>query len=186
MAGRPLLRKLQTRISEKPDGEEWVFEQLANGRTVAQVAGELGVSRRYLYYWRDMKDHKERRSHLWREAIKISAEVDVDLIEQEFDRLDRVIAVDGDGNEVRRIPHSSEVALATGRAKYRRWRASIKDPEKYASKGNQVNVQVNVGEQHIEALQRAKSIRPRNPEQLAAEVETDYEEEYGGPDYETE
>ena len=183
MAGRPLLRKTNTLISEKPGGEEWVYEQLAAGQTVGQVAESLGISRRFLYYWRDQE--KERRKPLWQEAIRISAEVDADAVLEEYERLDRAIGVDEEGNTVHRIPHSAEVALATGRAKYRQWRASIKDPARFATKPDtQVNVQVNVGDAHLAALQRAKQLRPRDPQELVARDLAAPADEDDAPDYE--
>jgi hypothetical protein len=168
MAGRPKMRALETTISEKPGGEDWLYEQLADGVTVGELAAQLGISRRYLYMWRDQPNHRDRRREMWSEAIRISAEVDADLIGVEFDRLDRVIATDEEGNPVRRIPHSAEVALATGRAKFRQWRAACKDPERFGRKDRNVNVTVSVQQDHLAAIKRAKQLRPRPPEHLTA------------------
>ncbi len=183
MSGRPLLRQMDTRISEKEGGEDWIFEQFADGVTIAEVAKDLGCSRRYMYYWRDVIEHRERRREKWAEAMRISADVEVEKAAEDFERLDRVIGLDPDtGEPMRRIPNAAEITLVTGRAKFRQWRAAKKDPDKYGDQTNQVNINVNMGEQHLGTLKDAKRIRPRDPSELPVVEEPKHLEP--GEDYE--
>ena len=157
----------------KPGGEEWLWDQLADGRTVASVAEELGVSRRYLYVWRDRRAHKHRLKPLWEAAIRMSAEADLEKTMAEFARLDRVIervTPDGEIEREERIPHASEVQLVSGRAKLRQWLAAKKDPEVYGDRVG-VDVKVDLGDMHMAALQAADTVLlPRDAGVVEAEV----------------
>lgn len=177
MPGRPMMRKLVVDILAKPGGEEWVMDQLADGRTVRSIAEELGVSRRYLYQWRDRQGHKERLKPMWEAAVRMSAEADLEASVADFDRLDRVIYTGEDGQEERRIPQSSEVQLATGRAKFRQWLAGRKDPERYGEEKAGVNVNLNIGDLHVAAVESVKQ-RHRLEAQVPMEAEV-VEEEVG-------
>ena len=152
------MRKLIADIEAKPGGAEWVMDQLADGRAVGKVATELGVSRRYLYMWRDRPGHKETLKPMWEAAIKLSAEADLENSTADFDRLDREICVNPETGEMgTRVPATAEVQLVTGRAKFRQWLAGRKDPEKYGDKQAGVNVNLNLGDMHVAAVEAVKA-----------------------------
>jgi hypothetical protein len=171
------MRQLVADIEAKDGGEEWVMDQLADGCTVRSIAEGLGVSRRYLYMWRDRPGHKERLKPMWEAAVRLSAEADLENSIADFDRLDRVIQVDEDtGEDVHRVPATSEVQLVTGRAKFRQWLAGRKDPERFGEdKG--VNVNLNIGDLHVEAVEAVKQ-RHRLEAQVPLKAEV-VEEEVG-------
>ena len=176
MAGRPRMRQLIADIEAKDEGVEWVFDQLADGRTVRSVAEELGVSRRYLYMWRDRPEAKHELKPMWEAAVRMSAEADLEASTHDFERLDRVIGEEDDGSEKRRVPQSAEVQLATGRAKFRQWNAARKDPDKYGDKSG-VEINLNIGDLHLEAMANAKARHALQPPVLEAQVLDEDEDE---------
>lgn len=180
------MQELERDIAAKPGGEEWLFEQLSDGRTVASVAAELGVSRRFLYVWRDHEPHGPRRKAAWAAAVRMSAEADVDNIERYLDSLETKTERNEDGSTYLRTPTSAEVQLVTGRMKYLQWRASKKDPATYGEKTT-TEVNVNLGIQHLTALQDAKRLRAPVQEvkaqvTSAPEPAADYETVEGSSD----
>jgi len=172
MPGRPFMRAMEKRIEEM-GGPEVIMDLIADGKTVAEVAEVMGCSRRYVYMWRDQPKWEGRLKEMWAEAMKFSAEAEVEKAMREFDRIDRVIDTDPvTGEEIRRIPQSSEVQLATGRAKFRQWLAARKDPERYGDQKEQ-QVNISIGNLHLDALQTVKAreaLPARTPEVLEAEV----------------
>lgn len=173
MAGRPRMRQLIADIEAKPGGEEWVMDQIAEGIPIRKIAESLGVSRRYLYQWRDRLGHKERLKPMWTAAVRLSAEADLETSIADFEYLDREIMDGENGEVIKRIPASSEVQLVTGKAKFRQWLAARKDPERYGEKDQGVNVNLNLGDLHVQAVEAAKQahrITARQPEVLEAQV----------------
>lgn len=157
MAGRPVLRKLENDIKER-GGEEWVLGEIASGRRIGDIAEELGISRRMLYTWRDRRERRDRLRPLWSEAVRMSAEADVETAMAHFDRLDAVVGLDPvTGEPLRRVPASSEVQLASSRAKYLQWLAARKDPDTYGTQEAQVAVNLNLGSLHLDALSQVKT-----------------------------
>ena len=49
MAGRPARRQMLQALDQV--GEPWILEQVANGRTLGSIAGEIGISRSKLNGW---------------------------------------------------------------------------------------------------------------------------------------
>jgi hypothetical protein len=144
------LERVERLLVEKYGGEDYVFDQLASGRSVGDVAGDLGISRRYLYYWRDRLGHKERRKPLWEEAIRFAGEAHAERGMAELDGL---------GVDV----NSPQVQLATSKSNFRKWLAAKSDPERYGDKA--AGITFNLGDLHIQALQQ-----PRDVPVIEAEV----------------
>lgn len=174
MAGTPLMRKLEADIANKPNGEEWVFEQIADGAPIGDIAKALGISRRFLYMWKDREGREDRRTK-WATAVRMSAEAEVEKAAAAMDVLDRMIDTE-DGPRERSFT-SAEVQLATGRVKYRTWLAARKDPERYGDKTT-TEVNVNFGQQHLAALQDAKRLRAPVLVAIPARVEDEDTEDF--------
>lgn len=177
-----MMRRLVAQIDEA-GGPEIVCEMIADGVRIGRVAEHWGVSRRMLYMWRDKMD-RERGGvkDMWAEAVRLSAEADVERSLEDFDRLDRVVEVrtDEEGNVrvVNRIPTAAEVSLVTGRAKFNQWLAARKDPDRFGDKA-QVDINHNLGDLHLEALKQMKQLR-----RPTVEAETDETTEAEEADYE--
>lgn len=128
---------------ERRGGEGWVFDQIAEGKKLGAIAHKLGVSRPYLYVWRDARADRQAR---WEAAMKASAEV---LVESGGAILDRMAKKD--------VITSPEVQLASKRADYRKFMAAIRNPMYSENKGAQLNVNLSFSDLHIDAL-RMKSV----------------------------
>ena len=169
MPGRPFMRALEKRVDEM-GGPEVIMDLIADGATVREVSEVMGCSRRYVYMWRDQPKWQGRLKEMWQVAMRMSAEAEVEKASEQFSRLDRVIDTDPvTGEEIRRIPQSSEVQLATGRVKFRQWLAARKDPERYGDQQQTAQVHVSIGNLHLDALQQVKA-REALPPVVEAEV----------------
>jgi hypothetical protein len=157
MPGRPKLQILEQKIREL-GGDEWVFEQIADGVRPRVVAEKLGISRSFLYYWKDLRAHPQRQEK-WAFAMRVSAAAKAEEGEEILDELAR-----------RPIITAADVGLATSRAKYRQWLASSLDKETYGTQAG-VQVQVNVGSLHLDALRVAGRVKPSEPVGQIVEAE---------------
>ncbi len=150
--GRPKLRKLSADIEAKGDedrsGEDWFFDQIADGRTLRQISGDFGLSVRMLYRWRDLPEHRERRQANWAKAMRHGGEAHVERGLEELENVGK----DSEGRS--RVPQAAEVALAREKAGYRKWLGGKRDPQ-YADKGIELNF--SVGQLHLEALQHTRA-----------------------------
>lgn len=164
MSGRPLLQTLAAKIDALGDddmsGEDVVFARIADGEPVGAVAKSFGVSRQYMYVWRDVAGHKERRRALWEAALKASADAKAEEGESILDTLaERVLLVT-----------PADVALARARADYKLRLASVRDRERYGEKAQAVSVNVTVQSLHLDALRLAGTPRRFEPEVQDAEL----------------
>jgi hypothetical protein len=141
MAGQPVMQSITRKLEEEFGGEDWVYDQLASGVVVGKVAEQLGISRRYLYFWRDQRGHKERRKPLWEEAIRMAGEAHAEGV---FDDLDNVPD----------HASSAQVSLASAKAKHRTWLAGKLDRERFGERGMELSF--SIGELHLRALQSSK------------------------------
>lgn len=174
-----MMRRLVAQIDEA-GGPEVVCEMIADGVRIGKVAEHWGVSRRMLYMWRDRMD-RERGGvkDMWAEAVRLSAEADVERSLEDFERLDRVVEVrtdeEGNARVVNRIPTAAEVSLVTGRAKFNQWLAARKDPDRYGDK-SKLDVDVNLGDLHLQALKQMKQLQRPTVEAVAEDETTEAEE----------
>lgn len=152
MASRPILDQLARDI-EARGGDDYIFDKIADGVSIGKIMAEFGRNRRLLYEWRDLVPG---RAECWDAAMRLSAEAELEKATYDFDRLDRIIDTD-DPAPLRRVPIAAEVQLVTGRAKYRQWLASRKDPERFGEK-NTTEVNVSFGALHLEAIQRPREV----------------------------
>lgn len=124
-------------------GDELVFDSLAAGQTVQDVADKVGCSPRSLHRWRLVEG--TGRAAAWTEAIQVSAASSAD----EADAVTRSVLSDVEAVHRGEREH---VAAAKLRANQLRWRAAKLDPERYGDKGVQVGVALSVGSLFSEVL----------------------------------
>lgn len=130
-------------------GDDYIFDRLAGGDPVGAIARDLGVSRPYLYTWRNQRPEAlaaERRRR-WEESIELSADAKE---EEGAEILDDLAARD--------IVTSAEVQLATSRARYRQWQAETRNRTRYGNETGTV-INVNLGSLHLDALRARGSTR---------------------------
>lgn len=158
MAGRPKLQELSARI-ERLGGDDYVFDRIAGGDPIGTIAKDLGVSRPYMYTWRDQKPEElaaERKAR-WEKAIELSADAKEEEGAEILDDLAR-----------KDLVTSPEVQLATSRAKYRQWQAETRNRTKFGGEQG-VTVNVNLGQLHLDALRArgsAAALERARPKQL--------------------
>lgn len=152
MAGRPFLNEIAQKI-EQLGGDDWVFDQIADGVPMRRIAEQLGCSRPLLYQWRDLEPHREGRQRRWKEARALSA---IGTLEDGAEILDD-LAEEG-------VVTPAQVTLANSRANYRMAMAKIADPSLDPKKAD-VEVNLSVGELHLDALRKHGGGR-RGPEQV--------------------
>lgn len=133
-----MMHRVESRIRDR-GGDRWVFDQIAAGVRVVDIASQLGCSRPFMYVWRNRKGF-EHRGPAWEEALRESA---LSRAEDGEEILD--VLAGGDP------PLASEVQLASARAGHRRWMAEKLDRDRFGQKA-QVGVTVTVEGLHLDAL----------------------------------
>lgn len=164
MAGQPMLRALERYIEER-GGDTFIFDRIADGESIGKIAKTITlpgqtqpISRPFLYIWRN-KGGDERRKG-WALAMEASAD---SAAEDAGDILDELAEETFD-------PSSGQVSLARARSEYRRWVASVRNKEKYGDAKSEVNVNLSLGDLHLDALRKFGS--RSEPEEIEA---ADYE-----------
>ena len=138
MASRPKLSAFTRRIGPRED--EQVFERIAAGWPMQRIADAVGCSRGLLY---SFVKSSEQRKEKFAVARRISADAHA---EAGLQILDEVAKLDD--------LSSAQVRAAYSRSKYRRWLATIADPDTYAAKPK-VTGEPSLGELHLAALKAA-------------------------------
>jgi hypothetical protein len=110
---------------------------------VGQLAAKFGLSRRMMYRWRDIPEHKARRKPLWEAAIRLAGGAHAEL------GLEALVAL-----QSKESLSPAEVTLASALAKHRQWLAGKLDPEGYGDRGVELNF--SFGELHLRAIQRPR------------------------------
>ena len=137
MVAQKLTRAGCKRIDEE-FGEEWVFERIMAGRTVASIQKEINIGHRIFYSWLHGGPKATRDETRWaryQEARRIASDT---LAEETLQIADECASPE-------------EVGIAKLKIDTRKWLAGAMNPETY---GNRPATQVNLslGDMHIQAL----------------------------------
>jgi transposase-like protein len=138
MPGNPLLNKMIGEIEEL-GGEDWFFEQVADGRTFRDIAGQFGRSRALLYKW--LVKHVPEYEDKLKAARLIAAHAHVE------DAL--VILDEADGSS------QPGVIKAKERANFRKWLASVQNRKAYGEQSKGPVIALNINSLHLDALKAA-------------------------------
>ena len=137
MVAQKLTRAGCKRLDEE-FGEDWVFERVMAGRTIASLQRETGVGNRIFYTWLHGGPKNNRDESRWgryMEARRIASDT---LAEETLQIADECATAE-------------EVAVAKLKIDTRKWLAGAMNPESYGNRpATQVNV--NLGDMHIQAL----------------------------------
>jgi len=127
---------------DDPHGEIWFFEQLADGRSMLDIAKQFGISRSLLYKWlkRTVRDEDERAEKL-KAARLMAAHAHVE------DALDIIDSADTDSQ--------AGVMKAKEQANYRKWLASVRNREAYGERSKGPIIALNINSLHLDALKAA-------------------------------
>lgn len=169
MPGQPLKRQFNRELARKaeeldltdPDGkldpgEVYFFGRVASGAKMGEIAEEFGVSRPWLYTWMKLDGRREVRERAYRAAQEAAADFHAEAA--------------GDVLELGADPSTAEVSLAGKKSEYHRWLATVLDRERYGPKGQEVNVSLDLGQLHIQALQEVQAEWEEEAEVIEAEV----------------
>ena len=148
-----------TASDELTPGEVYFFGRVAAGAKMGEIAKEFGVSRPWLYTWMRKGDRKEVRDAAYQDAKRAAADFHAEEAGNVLD-------------EVAPGSSSADVSLAGKKSDHHRWLATVLDREAYGPKGQEVNVHLDLGQLHIQALEEvAAEWQEDGPPVLEAEVE---------------
>ena len=136
---RPMLRQLNADV-EEAGGDHVIFDMIAEGTPLGKIAQRFNVSRPMLYKWRDHSPRKESRRRYWTEAMKLRAEA----------HEEKAGEVLGDKPPIT----SADARWRSDKSNYHKWQAAVYDRDKYGDKPADVNVTVNAGSLHLDALRK--------------------------------
>lgn len=164
MSGQSLKRAFDRALAAKADelgleghedltpAEVYFFGRIAAGAKMGDLAAEFGVSRPWLYTWMKVKARRAVREAAYQDAKRAAADYHADQ------GLTVLEDLDPDAT-------TAQVSLAGKRSDYHRWLATVLDRDTYGPKGQEVNVHLDLGQLHIQALEEVQG------EWVEAEVE---------------
>lgn len=151
MAGKVLKRKmfaeldrLGNMVGKTP--AEFVYDYIASGKTMTDLAEDLGCSRSYAS--RHLNADPEISKAL-DAARRDGAEAMADRMLQMTDDLARRL---DEGEEIR----PERVAVMKEQNAMRKWLAAANNPDRFAPKDKAV--QINIGDLHLDALRKMKTV----------------------------
>ena len=136
MSGKKITTMAHRKIREA-GGEAHVFAEVANGRTLKDIAEGLGITRPILSAWANHPSRKDALAHARRAAASALAEQGLALVDA--------------------VSDPADVPAAKLQSDYRRWMASRLSSEDWGEqRGALVNIQVS--DLHLESLRRIRVI----------------------------
>ena len=140
MAGKPLTRNIISHVTEQ-GGADWLYEQIASGVTVSQIAKQFECARGTMS--RVLNSNPE-----WAKALEKGRLEAADAIaERGLELVDGLSATSG----------TNEIAAIREQANYRKFMAGALNAELYGGKASS-HITINLGDLHIEALKKSKMI----------------------------
>ena len=162
MAGRALRKRILADI-EKRGGAEFLYEEIASGKTITQLAAGYGCSRQYL----------STSINTVPEYVAILGRARSDAADALVDQgLDMVDSLDG-------LSTSAEIASTREKVQWRKFMAGSYNQDRYGNRP-QTNVTVSISDMHLDALRKVNSdiaaIDAEDRQREALTIEADYEE----------
>ena len=162
MAGKALKKKILTEIADN-GGAEWLYDQIASGITVAELARQYGCTRSYVS--RAINSIPEYKT-----AMEGAREEAADaLVEQGLEMVDGLGA----------LSTSNEIAATREKVNFRKFMAGSLNQNKYGTRP-QSNVTISIGDMHLDALRKVNSqmaaIDAEDREREASTIDATYED----------
>lgn len=170
MPGNPKMQAFERHL-EKLGGDEVIFDQIAAGTPIREIAEQFRgfldgapefPSRTWMYTWIHRYPEREEA---WEEAKRVASHA---LVEQAEDILE---------NDGVAPVSSAEMSWLKERAGHKKWIASQFNKKHYGEDKESVNVNVDVGTLHLDALRQKGSMGERQVEEADYELLEDAEEE---------
>ena len=162
MAGKALKKKILTEIADN-GGADWLYDQIASGITVAELARQYGCTRSYVS--RAINSIPEYKT-----AMEGAREEAADaLVEQGLEMVDGLSA----------LSTSNEIAATREKVNFRKFMAGSMNQNKYGTRP-QSNVTISIGDMHLDALRKVNSqmaaIDAEDREREASTIDATYED----------
>ena len=159
MAGKALRKRILTEVASN-GGADWLFDQIASGITVAELARQYGCTRSYVS--RSLNSVPEYAAAL----SKARGEAADALVEQGLEMVDGLSGASS----------PTEIAATREKVQWRKFMAGSMNQERYGTRP-QSNVTLSIGDLHLDALRKFSADMKRvNSEAEAATIDAEYVE----------
>ena len=159
MAGKALRKRILTEVASN-GGADWLFDQIASGITVAELARQYGCTRSYVS--RSLNSVPEYAAAL----TKARGEAADALVEQGLEMVDGLSGASS----------PTEIAATREKVQWRKFMAGSMNQERYGTRP-QSNVTLSIGDLHLDALRKFSADMKRvNSEAEAATIDAEYVE----------
>ena len=159
MAGKALRKRILTEVASN-GGADWLFDQIASGITVAELARQYGCTRSYVS--RSLNSVPEYAAAL----TKARGEAADALVEQGWEMVDGLSGASS----------PTEIAATREKVQWRKFMAGSMNQERYGTRP-QSNVTLSIGDLHLDALRKFSSDMKRvNSDAEAATIDAEYVE----------
>ena len=159
MAGKALRKRILTEVASN-GGADWLFDQIASGITVAELARQYGCTRSYVS--RSLNSVPEYAAAL----TKARGEAADALVEQGLEMVDGLSGAST----------PTEIAATREKVQWRKFMAGSMNQDRYGTRP-QSNVTLSIGDLHLDALRKFSSDMKRvNSDAEAATIDAEYVE----------
>ena len=159
MAGKALRKRILTEVASN-GGADWLFDQIASGITVAELARQYGCTRSYVS--RSLNSVPEYAAAL----SKARGEAADALVEQGLEMVDGLSGASS----------PTEIAATREKVQWRKFMAGSMNQDRYGTRP-QNNVTLSIGDLHLDALRKFSADMKRvNSEAEAATIDAEYVE----------
>lgn len=159
MAGKALRKRILTEVASN-GGADWLFDQIASGVTVAELARQYGCTRSYVS--RSLNSVPEYAAAL----SKARGEAADALVEQGLEMVDGLSGASS----------PTEIAATREKVQWRKFMAGSMNQDRYGTRP-QSNVTLSIGDLHLDALRKFSADMKRvNSEAEAATIDAEYVE----------
>jgi len=159
MAGKALRKRILTEVASN-GGADWLFDQIASGVTVAELARQYGCTRSYVS--RSLNSVPEYAAAL----AKARGEAADALVEQGLEMVDGLSGASS----------PTEIAATREKVQWRKFMAGSMNQERYGTRP-QSSVTLSIGDLHLDALRKFSADMKRvNSDAEAATIDAEYVE----------
>ena len=159
MAGKALRKRILTEVASN-GGADWLFDQIASGVTVAELARQYGCTRSYVS--RSLNSVPEYAAAL----SKARGEAADALVEQGLEMVDGLSGASS----------PTEIAATREKVQWRKFMAGSMNQERYGTRP-QSSVTLSIGDLHLDALRKFSADMKRvNSDAEAATIDAEYVE----------
>ena len=159
MAGKPKLKKALSELDRR-GGVEALKKELLAGKTIPMIAKELNLDRG-CFRRNVMKDEKYGNAIREIEHLVADAHADAafDMLNDIRDRRELEVkeALNGDRDVAEGNVNQVDIGIAKGLAQQHNFIASSLNKNRYGT-GSQQNIQINIGDLHLDALRKMKVV----------------------------